>query len=202
MSELAQSIIGFLDNRKDNIKVPERISKSSIGIEDLAQRMSQLWIFQFVWNKTPEQQPYFRGESYRPLLYSLIPRLLYPNKPEERFGNKFGQRYGIIRNYDNNMSLNLPWITELFINFGPFSVPLGMAVFGILLAILDRLFNESHLKNLEFLIGLTIIYRLVYPESNFSVTTGTLPILFFSLVIYFCLGNTILSRLYNLRRPG
>ena len=34
MSELAQSIIGFLDNRKDNIKVPERISKSSIGIED------------------------------------------------------------------------------------------------------------------------------------------------------------------------
>ena len=100
------------------------------------------------------------------------------------------------------MSLNLPWITELFINFGPLSVPLGMAFFGILLALLDRLFNEAHLKNLEFLIGLTIIYRLVYPESNFSVTTGTLPILFLSLVIYFCLGNKILSHLCNWYQRG
>tara|TARA_B100000214_G_scaffold374665_1_gene358128 strand:- start:158 stop:1609 length:1452 start_codon:yes stop_codon:yes gene_type:complete len=202
MSQLTRSIVGYLDIRKDKIKVPERIAKSSIGIEDLAQRMSQLWIFQFVWNKTPEQQPYFLGQSYEPLLYVLIPRFLYPEKPEERFGNKFGQRYGIIKNYDKNMSLNLPWITELFINFGPLSVPLGMAFFGILLALLDRLFNEPHLKNLEFLIGLTIIYRLVYPESNFSVTTGTLPILFLSLVIYFCLGNKILSHLCNWYQRG
>ncbi len=56
--------------------------------------------------------------------------------------HRFGQIYRLTLNDDRQTSFNLPWITELLVNFGPIGVIAGMAVFGLFLAGLDRLFNE------------------------------------------------------------
>jgi len=159
----------------------------------LVRRTGQLWIFHVVDNLSPGTVPYWGGESYQPLKSSFVPRFIYPNKPLEVTGAKFGKAYGFIPESDVHTSVNLPWLTELLVNFGRMGVVYGMAVIGLLLALLDRVFNSKSSGNIEFTIGLTLIFPLVYPESNFSVMTGVLPILAVFLIVYFELGSRVLT---------
>ena len=158
-------------------------------------RTSHLWLFHIVDDKVPNQVPLWQGETYRPLLTSFIPRVIYPNKPEERQGYSFGYRYGFIKKTDTHMSINLPWVVELLANFGRWSVIWGMALIGVFLAFLDRVFNSKEMTDLEFIVGLTIIFPLVIPESNFSLMTGSLLPLFISLYVYFAGGAWVLSKI-------
>ena len=95
-------------------------------------------------------------------------------------------------------SANIPWITEMLANFGPWVVIFGMSLAGVLLAFLDRVFNQPAMSDLEFVVGLTLIFPLVYPESNFSVMTGSMLPLFFSLFVYFYAGAKIFNRLRSI----
>jgi hypothetical protein len=49
------------------------------------------------------------------------------------------------------------------------------------------------MNDLEFLIGLTLIFRLGYQESNFTVMTGSLPLLFAALYLYFRFGPSCIA---------
>jgi hypothetical protein len=157
-------------------------------ISRLVNRVGQIWVFQHVYQSSPDPVPYLSGETYRPLMTTLVPRLLYPDKPQERGGALFGHRYGFTESSADNTSFNIPWIVELLANFGRLGVLGGMAFFGLLLALLDKLFNAHGMSDVEFLIGLTMIFRLGYQESNFSVMTGSLPALFICLFVYFRYG--------------
>jgi hypothetical protein len=161
----------------------------------LTRRLSNIWIFHIVDDKTPAELPHWNGSSYLPVFTAFIPRAIFPDKPEERIGHKFGSDYGFIRRADTHMSINLPWITELLVNFGKAGVIWGMALIGLFYAFLDRLFNAPNATELETVIGLTLIFPLVYPESNFSVMTGSMAPLFVSLFIYFTGGAWILKRM-------
>jgi photosystem II stability/assembly factor-like uncharacterized protein len=158
-------------------------------------RMSHLWLFHVVDAKSPNEVPYWNGKTYRPLFTSFIPRLIYPNKPEERFGYEFGYRYGFIKKSDTHMSINLPWIVELLSNFGRWGVIWGMALVGIFLAFLDRLFNSKGMTELEFIVGMAIIFPLVVPESNLSLMVGSILPLFVSLYVYFAGGMWAINKI-------
>jgi hypothetical protein len=80
-------------------------------------------------------------------------------------------------------------------NRRPIGVVGGMAFFGLLLAGLDKLLNSQKMSEPEFLIGLTLIFRLCYQESNFSVLTGSIFPLFICLYIYFHYAGNIVNRL-------
>ena len=153
----------------------------------LARRTGHLWIFHYVYQVTPDDVPYWDGESYRPLLTAIIPRILYPDKPKEQTGAHFGFRYGFTKDINDRTSINLPWLTELQINFGVKGTILGMGLIGIFLAFMDQVFNAVRSSDAEFALGASILLPLVYPESNFSVMTGSLPVLVLSLVVIFWL---------------
>jgi hypothetical protein len=182
----------------------ERVVHTRAGIGDvvsdprisrLVNRLGQIWIFQTVYERSPEPVPYLGGETYRPLLTSFIPRVLYPDKPLEKAGASFGLRYGFTEADATNTSFNIPWIVELLANFGPPGVLIGMTLLGLLLGLLNRVFNAEGMSDLEFLIGLTIIFRLGYQESNLSVMTGSLLPLFVALYVLFAFGPKVLSAL-------
>ena len=162
-------------------------------ISPLINRIGHIWIFQTVFERTPERVPFWDGHTYAPLLTAVVPRIFYPAKPEERAGGEFGVRYGFAEADVNNTSFNIPWIVELFANFGTVGVVAGMAVFGFGLAALDRIFNASGASDLEFLIGLTVIFTLTYQESNLSVMIGSLPVLTLALYLYFAIAIKSLS---------
>ena len=188
--ELA-SYIGKLVRGEAESRFPDQEEVRSVvfdpRIAPLVARIGQIWVFQTVYERSPEPIPYLNGVTYRPLLTSFIPRFIYPDKPEERAGALFGNRYGFTP--DTETSVNIPWIIELLANFGPTGVLMGMVLFGLFLGFLDKVFNSGEMSDLEFLIGLTLFFRLCYQESNFSVMTGSLLPLFVSLVIYFCVGG-------------
>jgi hypothetical protein len=195
--------IGYFQTNltQQKIELPLYVDGNPVGpmvtmnprISPLVNRLGQIWLFQMVDEMSPVPVPYLSGETYRPLLTAFIPRLIYPNKLEERAGGMFGHRYGLLNDTDVATSVNIPWLVELLANFGPLGVIGGMSIFGLLLAILDRLFNRNAASDLEFLIGLTIWYKLIYQESNFSVMTGTLLPHFAALYLYFRFGPPILD---------
>ncbi|MCZ6610897.1 MAG: hypothetical protein O7A66_12935 [Alphaproteobacteria bacterium] len=132
--------------------------------------------------------PYWGGETYKPFFTSMIPRAVWPGKPEERAGNAFGRRYGILTEAERRMSVNIPWTTEMYANFGRVGVVLGMGLVGALFGFLERFLARPGMAPLEFATGAMILLPLFYQESNFSLMTGSLLPLTVSLWLYFTVG--------------
>lgn len=184
---IPEKIEHAFDFRKPDGHLDDRVTKSA-GM--VMHRIAFLAMFSRVVELTPGTVPYWQGDTYKPLLTSSIPRALWSGKPEERAGRRFGLAYGFIVPA-SRMSMNMPWIVEMFVNFGPLGVLAGMTLVGLFMAFLDRAFNRPGMTPLEALVGLTIIFPLSYPESNFSEMTGSLLLLTLALWFYFRFGLTI-----------
>jgi hypothetical protein len=141
----------------------------------LAQRIAHMSVFTYVVDHTPDPKPFLNGESYRPLLTSMVPRVFWPGKPEERFGNDFGRRYGFLSPTDKSNSINVPWITEMYVNFRTKGVFGGMFLLGIALSALVRFLAHSSSPPLEQITGAAILFPLFYQDSNLSLMVGSLP---------------------------
>ena len=154
----------------------------------LVRRISRIVVFSYVYDKTPDEVPFFDGASYRPLLTAIVPRLVWRDKPEVHFGQVFGHRYRIIWPSDRITSSNVSWLIEMYANFGIVGVILGMVLAGTLLACLMTTFNNPAMSSLEFVTGSAVIFWLAYPDSNLSLMTGSIPVLALSLWLYFRFG--------------
>jgi len=149
--------------------------ESTFGDDFLEQslfRVAHLDALSRIIELTPSSVPYWNGETYLPLFTKFIPRFLWPEKPEERLGQEFGHRYGILDQTDSVTSVNLPWISEMYANFGPTGVILGMALVGVLLRYLEMKFNRKRMNILQAVFGLTVMLPLFYQESNLSLMVG------------------------------
>lgn len=89
-------------------------------------------------DRTGTDVPYARGASYGAVLESLIPRSLWPDKPDNNTGNWIGQRYSIVNRGDDVTNISPSLLGEMYMNFGGVGVLLGMALFGLLAVWLDR----------------------------------------------------------------
>ncbi len=81
-----------------------------------------------------EDDSYLRGgEDYQSALAAIIPRAVWPDKPDiGTIGNAFGRWIGILRNEaDRTTSISVTWYGEAFLNFGWMGLliflPLGAA---------------------------------------------------------------------------
>lgn len=210
-STFFEKLQASIDGASREIQRGSTITRDSIvGVEitydprisPLINRIGHIWVFQMVFERTPDPIPYWNGHTYRPLLTSLIPRVIYPDKPQERAGGEFGLRYGFTEGPDDVSSFNIPWMVELLANFGVGGVFLGMTLIGILLGGLDKFLNAEGASDLEFLIGLTVIFQLFYQESNFSVMVGSLPLLLLSLYLYFAIATRVVPVVLRRRKAG
>lgn len=140
----------------------------------IAQRFNQLVILDIVHAYTPELVPYWNGKTLESGWTVFIPRLIWNDKPTQTIGNEFGHRYFLLDSEDQTTSINLPWLIELYANFGDSGVIIGFCIFGGLFAAIDRTFGKpnSHLLNRLLPLGLTL--NLGYPESNIIVLWGGL----------------------------
>ena len=165
-------------------------SEFDVGLSSATRtrRLSSITSYSHVVEQTPENVPFWLGKTYKPLFINWIPRVFWADKPKEKVGNEFGLRYGIISPSDGEMSINLPWITEMYINFGRWGVLVGMALVGFLLGGLERAFNRPETPLPETIVGITLLLPIFYQESNFSLMMGSfLPLAIF-LYFYFRIG--------------
>ena len=141
-----------------------------------------------VVKKTPEQVNFFNGKSYEGLIYKFIPRVLYPQKPEELYGNFWGKRYGGLSDSDANTSWNFPVLSEFYANFGYLGTIIGMFIMGCFLRIISFPIINNKRNNEANLISISIFYQFLFQESNLTLLLGNLYIsLIFTLsTIYIC----------------
>ncbi len=120
--------------------------------------------------------PFLYGETYLPLAIKWIPRFLWPDKPTEDLGNRWAREYSYLGPDDYTTSFNLPWLSEMYMNFGT----LGVIVVNFLIGLLFRFLREAFWRNTanssSFAFGLVIAAPLMFVESNISLTIGGLII--------------------------
>ena len=126
----------------------------------------------FVSNTTPEETPYFNGESYRILATKIIPRFLWKDKPIDDLGNVFGKRYKILSETDKVTSWNMPTLNEFYSNFGTKGVIVGMFIMGFVIRLLMNFFPLKENNNYLLSIGFTLLYPLLFLENHLSLVIG------------------------------
>jgi len=160
------------------------IAKNTIenSTDSAVDRTATIALFSSVIEDTPKLVSYWNGETYRYLLVSFIPRFIWADKPNNSVGNEFGRRYSYLGEDDFGTSLNLPWIVEMYANFGYLGVLIGMPLVGIFLSIFDLVFNSLKMESLDVALSATILLNLIYEDSNFTVMVGA--VIPFILVLY------------------
>jgi hypothetical protein len=169
--EKAQLFIDLAVKNYSKQNESESQKKSSSG-DDALGRTAHIIVFSKVVDSTPAIIPYWGGATYVNLFTTYIPRAVWPDKPQELIGNVFGRRYKFLGSNDYSTSFNLPWIVEMYTNFGTLGVLIGMPLVGLLLAFLEQKLNSLKMSSLEVVIGATVLFSLVYQESNLSLMLG------------------------------
>jgi hypothetical protein len=94
---------------------------------------------------TPSVIPYQYGETYSYFAVSLIPRVLWPDKPTAGSANRFfGVTYGLQTEEGAKITTyGVSILGEAYINFGWPGVVLIMLFQGLILGVLQHIFGES-----------------------------------------------------------
>jgi hypothetical protein len=174
------SIISDLisENRNESNDLDENTNESTFW--RLTYPMSA---FSLVYQKTPNQVPYWEGESYTNLLYKFIPRFLWKDKPKEDMGQRFGHRYSILADNNLTTSMNTPILAEAYMNFGLVFVFIIFIFMSILMALtfLDdnkKIRNTSNIENVLNDINICVVTVIFLQwESNLSMMIGKILIL-------------------------
>lgn len=135
-------------------------------------RLSHLMTFAEVIELTPNYVPYWMGETYYPLLFKIIPRLFYPDKPLEVTGQAFGHRYGFLHPQDYVTSYNLPQLIEFYSNFGIFGVLIGMFFLGIVYKSIQHIFFHKRMGLGAIAALIYIMSKCLLIESGLSMVMG------------------------------
>jgi hypothetical protein len=150
------------------------VARSAFG------RLSHLITFAWIIEMTPEPVPYWAGETYLPILYKLVPRFLFPDKPMEVIGQAFGHRYELLWPLDLETAVNLPQLVEFYANFGVPGVLLGMFIVGLGYRAFEAVFVHREMGLGALVAGVHIASRLLMIEANLSGVVGGI---FWSLVL-------------------
>lgn len=131
--------------------------------------------------------PFLKGKTYEKFKFIFVPRFLYPNKPQENYGNILICDYGVGNNFKNKedclknniTSVNLNIILEAYMNYKYTSVIIVAILYSIFsrFLLLMLVNKNSIIRNLSY----CFFIQLIMYSSNLSGIIGGLIIyLFFS----------------------
>ena len=143
----------------------------STMISVASMRLADAVLFAHVIAYTPDEIPYWEGESYSPYETMPIPRFLYPEKPTYLPGNVFGHRYDLLPPNDYVTSINMPQLVEFYVNFGPLALAFGGVLIGMLYRTINDLLMEPACLG-SLVVGIFIFSRLSDIENSAISTFG------------------------------
>ena len=127
------------------------------------------------------------------LIYSLIPRVLYPNKPTQDFAKWYSKYYFLTHNNDPNftksVTFNIFWPSDFYLNQGYYGSILISFIIGFIICFLVLFFSNFNSANINFLLGISVLSGLTFPDYNISMMFSPiiLQYLFLFLIIRFLL---------------
>ncbi len=160
-------------------------------------RLANIIILAKVVDLTPSAIGYWGGETYYPFLSKPIPRILYPDKPEENFANSFGHRYAFIWPTDHTTSINLPQLVELYGSFGPLGVIIGSFLLGCVYRVIHDVFINPE-TGLGAIVGAVyVLAHMLLIECHLSLVLGALVeevVLLFTVHLVITQGESLRRR--------
>jgi hypothetical protein len=157
----------------DALRSGERTESLGLASESL-QRASLLTQVAHVLEMTPSQVPFQGGDTYRFMAVTLIPRVLWPDKPTVNDANRFYQvAYGLTaENRLDTVSIAVGSLAEGFINFGWAGVIGVMLLIGVVLGVYQRTLVVAESSTLFLAIGLTLVPGFLALESQLGQYLG------------------------------
>lgn len=173
-----QTVQAYMDGFMNTYgSVGELAASKNDTFEQSFSRINHLSTTAAIMRDTPALHPYIWGGSYLPLLTKMIPRFLWPDKPDESFGNSWTHRYGYLGENDSSTSFNLPWLPEMYMNFGWFGIIGVMFLLGLLYRCLWVWLMGQATTTIAYVIALVFSQSMIISESNLSMQLGGLIIL-------------------------
>jgi len=135
-------------------------------------RLDYLLPLAWLTEYTPDPLPFLQGETYAPLLYKLVPRIVFRDKPPDV--GDLGKRYGFVApNVMNNAKVHQ--LGEFYLNFGVLGVLAGMFLLGLLYRVLHEIFHKPGACAATMAVGTHMLTVLALEmESLLSVSLGFL----------------------------
>ena len=119
-----------------------------------------------------DSENYLGWEPYQPIVYSFIPRFIWPDKPKNFSGNEWAVQEGYLSKDDYVTSYNMPWLPEMYLAFGVLGIIFGSLIISIILFLLDKYYWTMALNPYSFAIGYVILKSMIGLESAFAITFG------------------------------
>ena len=139
------------------------------------ERASLLTQVAHVMEMTPSQIPFQAGQTYSYLWITLIPRIIWPDKPDVSEANRFYQlAYGLsdARSVQTT-SISIGCMAEAYINFGWWGVIVIMCALGALFRTYE-VFIADRSNTLILILGTTMLPRFLGIEGQLGVYVGGL----------------------------
>lgn len=133
-------------------------------------RLSLLPFITHIVDATPSIVPFQNGWTFRFILYSPIPRFLYPDKPIAQEANIwYVTTYGIIpQEIMQTTMVGISHLGEVYVNFGSLGIIPIFFGFGIMLSILGRLLNNPGASPAEHALLAALLPGLISIESTLT----------------------------------
>jgi len=137
--------------------------------------------------RVPEELPFEWGRTlfFMPIS-ALIPRLLWPGKPDTGLGDYFRETFW----QGGGGSIAITQVGEFYLNFGVIGVVAGMAVLGILHRAFYEYVRRSMSMKLHALLVLALPYFLVVDRDISLTYASVFKLVIFALVALYFMRNT------------
>ena len=136
-------------------------------------RLDRLLPLAWLIANTPVPVRFLEGQTLTPLLFKLIPRAVYKEKPVDTAD--LGQRYGFVPFANRVNAFKVHQLGELYANFGTLGTLIGMFVLGVLYRVLYHLFHRRGASVVTMAAGTHMLTVLMLEmEAILSVSWGFL----------------------------
>lgn len=158
---------------------------------DVLARFNQGYLTGMTLDYTPENEPFAKGETiYTAIASSLVPRVLWPDKPEAGGRDKMLRFAGI--ELGETTAMNIGILGEAYVNFGFNGAAVLLFFYGLLLNFVYSSFLAAAQKRPFIVLWMPVaFFGLISFETDFVTTLNHLVkfMLFFA-VFYYGMINT------------
>jgi hypothetical protein len=137
-------------------------------------RLNHLGVLAHAISLTPDALPFWGWRTYIIIPYTMVPRAIWPGKPQAGVANLFGRQYKILDQDDMQTTANIDPVTEAWIDGGWLAILLSSVVTGVLLGGLLRWLRSGGDQEIRFLAAIIVAANLVYFESEAALILGNL----------------------------
>ena len=148
--------------------------KSHYVLARIVHRVNHLGVLAHAVSVTPDAIPFWGWKTYSIMPYILIPRAVWPEKPQAGVANIFGRQYQILDQTDMLTTANIDPVTEAWIDGGWFAIFLSSIAMGAFLGGLLRWLRAGGDQEIRFLASIIVAINLACFESEAAIIVGSL----------------------------